>query len=506
MTSDAKIASNNTPIVTLPLDRIFSYLERPDLLKTTLVSKDWHIASSKKLWSKFKFVREKEFERIFHILSKNKSYGHYISHLELIHSDKDFYLNASHIFLITLLCPNLLSISITFHHTRSVAPPANINRRLPPPLLPRQQQHIQQQHPHPQRPVSAAHPPLHLQQVHQLQKQPFLPQPPQQQQQQQLQQPQQQHQQMRPPPHGAPSPSAAAAAAAAAAATPRHTQSLPLAHFAHNCPKLKSIRLHSYSPKTDDSVYEMAKYMTWRCLESITLTNCTTIQSSTLCKLAMTNPQLKSVEIMGTTPISDSSLATLANGCGGTLEYLSIGNACQLTDKSIRYIAAKCVRLRQICIFNNDREKISQDTLTAIIQQCRQLRMMSISDSRCLGTEFFAAVVQRVNNEMETLRSQRKGQEIIKEEFGLQTLCLGAVSRQVIHSPCMAALIDVSASKHDPPQQEEGGKGGEDDDDAIDILDISDQLTHLINTTKFMPKSTVIRGNTIWWQRRRISF
>ncbi|KAG2197039.1 hypothetical protein INT47_009755 [Mucor saturninus] len=491
MTSDAKIASNNTPIVTLPLDRIFSYLERPDLLKTTLVSKDWHIASSKKLWSKFKFVREKEFERIFHILSKNKSYGHYISHLELIHSDKDFYLNASHIFLITLLCPNLLSISITFHHTRSVAPPANINRRLPPPLLPRQQQQ--------QRPVSAAHPPppLHLQQVHQLQKQPFLPQPPQQQQQQQ-----QLQQQMRPPPHGAPSPSAAAAAAAAAAA-PRHTQSLPLAHFAHNCPKLKSIRLHSYSPKTDDSVYEMAKYMTWRCLESITLTNCTTIQSSTLCKLAMTNPQLKSVEIMGTTPISDSSLATLANGCGGTLEFLSIGNACQLTDKSIRYIAAKCVRLRQICIFNNDREKISQDTLTAIIQQCRQLRMMSISDSRCLGTEFFAAVVQRVNNEMETLRSHSHG-ETTKEEFGLQTLCLGAVSRQVIHSPYIAALIDVSASKHDPPQQEEGGGGGE--DDAIDILDISDQLTHLINTTKFMPKSTVIRGNTIWWQRRRISF
>lgn len=472
MTSDAKIASNHTRsnIVTLPLDRIFSHLERPDLLKTTLVSKQWHVASSKKLWSKFKFLREKDFERIFHVLSKSTAYGHYITSIELIHSEKDFYLNSNHVFLITLLCPNLTHISITFHHTRSVAPPNHINnRRLPPPLLPRQQ-HL------PRPPLPPGAPPPPLQQVHQLQQQPFLPPPPQ--------------QQMRPP--LTPSSSAAApppVVPPTAPAAPRHTQSLPLAHFAHNCLKLKSIRLDSYSPKTDDSVYEMAKYMTSHSLESITLTNCSTIQSSTLCKLAMTNPQLKSVEVMGTTPISDRSLATLIDQCGGNLQYLSIGNACQLTDKSMRYISTHCKQLYQICIFNNDREKITEDTLTAMVLQCRQLRMMSISDSRSLGPAFLAAVVQRVNNEMEKINRRQ-----VTQDFGLQTLCLGAVNRQLITSSYMNALIDSSASKHDP----------QDEANLKYDSPISDQLTHLINTTKFMPKSTVIRGNTIWWQRRRM--
>lgn len=449
MTSDAKIASSTTipSIVTLPLDHIFSYLDRSDLLKTTLVSKHWHAAASKRLWSKFKFVREKDFERIFYVLSKSKTrrYGNYITFLELVHSDKDFCLNPNHVFLITLLCPNLLNLTITFHHTRTVAPPAN-NRRLPPPLLARQQQH--------QRPP----PPQHLQQ-------PFQP----------------HHQLQRPPSPVPQSPQQ----------PPRHTQTLPLAHFAHNCLKLKSIRLVSYSPKTDDSVYEMAKYLTSHSLESITLTNCTTIQSSTLCKLAMTNPQLKSVEIMGTTPISDSSLATIADKCGHTLEYLSIGNACQISDKSMRYVAAKCKKLLQICIFNNNIEKMTQDTLTAIIHHCTSLRMMSISDSRTLGTEFFEAVVQRVNNEIETINRRQAD-----NQSGLQTLCLGAVKRELISSHYMKELIDSSASKHDMNEQQHL----ENDDE----LEISDQLTHLINTTKFMPKSTVIRGNTIWWQRRRV--
>ncbi|KAG2235860.1 hypothetical protein INT48_008163 [Thamnidium elegans] len=269
---------------------------------------------------------------------------------------------------------------------------------------------------------------------------------------------------------------------------PGHTHVLPLAHFAHNCPKLKSIRLVSYLPKTDDSVYEMAKYLKSGCLESITFINCSTIQSSTLCKLAMMNPQLKSVEIMGTTPISDSSLATIADRCGQSLEYLSIGNACQLTDKSIRYIPARCKKLLQLCIFNNNIEKISQNTLTSIVHHCTRLQMMSISDSRTLGSVFFDVVVQRVNNEIEKINTNQAD-----GASGLQTLCLGGVKREIVTSKYVKYLVDCSASKHDLDQNEQ-----EQD------LDMSDQLTHLNKTSKFTPKSTVIRGNTIWWQRRRI--
>lgn len=471
MTSDAKLAS----IPPLPLQHIFSFLSRSDLLKTSLVSKDWHTVSSKKLWSTFKFVREREFERIFHILSKSNittRYGNFITSLELVHSDKDFCISSNHIFLITMLCPNLSSLSITFHHTRPVAPPhmlANNNlnnnnlnnnpRRLPPPqlMLARQQQQQQQQNP----------------------------------QQQKLQQPlPQQQQPINVLPQQNPFPQPQLNALPAAPLPPRHTQNLPLAHFAHNCLKLKSIRLVSYSPKTDDSVYEMAKYLKSGSLESIAFINCSTIQSSTLCKLAMTNPQLKSVEIMGNTPISDSSLATIADRCGQSLEYLSIGNACQLTDKSIRYIPARCKKLLQLCIFNNNIEKISQDTLTSIIHHCTHLQMMSISDSRTLGSVFFDVVVQRVNNEIEKInRNQANCRS------GLQTLCLGGVKREIVTSKYVKFLVDCSASKHDFDQNE-----NEQED-----LDMSDQLTHLNKTSKFTPKSTVIRGNTIWWQRRRIS-
>jgi hypothetical protein len=341
-----------------------------------------------------------------------------------------------------LLCPNLVSISITFHHTRIVAPPAAahllINRKpssqsstkpaLPLPMLARQQQ---QAPPPPPRPSQSSH----------------------------------------------------------------YTQPLPLAHFAHNCPKLKSIRLVSYSPKTDDSVYEMAKYLTSGSLESITLNSCPTIQSSTLCKLAITNPQLKSIEIMGTTPISDSSLATLADRCGASLEYLSIGNAHQLTDKSMRYIALRCKRIRQICIFNNT-ERVSEDTLTAMITHCTTLQTISLSDSRCLGSTFFYSVVQRVNIEMANIYQHQA-----KAGSGLQRLCLGGVKRDMIQSRYMQELIDKSASKNDRIEQE---ANDDDDDEEEEQRNVEDQLTHIIDTTKFMPKSTVIRGNTVWWQRRRI--
>lgn len=473
-----------SPIVTalpsLCIQHIFSFLNRTDLLKTLLVCKSWHLASVSRLWSHFKFVREREFERIFSILSKHQQqksfrsslasggggYGNYITSLELVHSERDFCINSNHVFLITLLCPNLLSISITFHHTRPVAPPGKPlqgqgnglvlgsgggSGKLPPPLMARQQ-HLQQVQQH------------HLQQ----------------QQQQQAQHQQAQHQQ----------------AQQQSKQQQRHTAfttSLPLAHFAHNCPKLKSIRLVSYSPKTDDSVYEMAKYLTSGSLESIQFTNCLTIQSSTLCKLAITNPQLKSIEIIGNTPISDSSLATLVDRCLD-LEYLSIGNAHNLTDKSMRYIAARCKKLKRMCLFNNNVERITQDTLTLIIQHCPNLQMMSLSDSRALGAAFFESVVQRVNHEITKIYNKQA-----KVGSGLQTLCLGGVKRDMISSKYIQELIDKSASKHDL----KGRKEEEEEEEEEEQEDLQ-QMSSLGSSSKFMPKSTIIRGNTIWWQRQRI--
>jgi hypothetical protein len=65
----------------------------------------------------------------------------------------------------------------------------------------------------------------------------------------------------------------------------------------------------------------------------------------------------------------------------------------------------------------------------------------------------------------------------------------------------MQELIDKSASKNDRIEQE---ANDDDDDEEEEQRNVEDQLTHIIDTTKFMPKSTVIRGNTVWWQRRRI--
>ncbi|KAI9486577.1 MAG: hypothetical protein EXX96DRAFT_549605 [Benjaminiella poitrasii] len=235
----------------------------------------------------------------------------------------------------------------------------------------------------------------------------------------------------------------------------------------------------------------MAKYLTSGSLESIILNNCSTIQSSTLCKLAITNPQLKRVEIMGNTPISDSSLAALVDRCGATLEQLSIGNARQITDKSIRYIALRCKRIRQICIFNNNTERVSEDTLTAIITHCPTLQTISLSDSRCLGSTFFDSVVQRVNIEMASIYRHQA-----KVGSGLQRLCLGGVKRDMIQSRYMKELIDKSACENDDDTDM--------DDATNDDEGEHDQLSHILDTTKFRPKSTVIRGSTVWWQRRRI--
>lgn len=450
MARDASLNDNkDSPSDTIVpcLNRVLSYLNRSELVQTSLVCKSWHLISASRLWSSFKFVRERDFERIFNILSRRNTatrYGEFITSLELVHSDKEFHVNSNTIYLITALCPNLLSISIKFHLTRPVAPPV-INHLPKKNPFPQAQPRVR-----PPLPFSRPNQPIDSNNNNNNNNQPSVSIP------------------------------------------PRHTQSLPLAHFAYNCLKLKSIHLDSYSPKTDDSVYEMAKYMTSGSLESIKFNNCSSIQSSTLCKLAITNPQLRYIEIMGSTPVTDSSIATIADRCGNSLEYLSIGNAYQLTDKSIQYIASRCKQIRHICIFNNHTEKISEDTLTAIITHCSTLQTISLSDSKCLGSNFFKSVVQRVNIEIENINQHRA-----KIESGLQRLCLGGVKRDIIQSNYIEQLVDTSASKHDLQDQDETMT-----DDSIIPNDTTPNNYHL--QSKFLPKSTIIRGNTIWWQRRRL--
>ncbi|CAO3668185.1 unnamed protein product [Rhizopus stolonifer] len=439
MTRDASIKSKNNSqsVRAVPcLERILSFLNQSELAKTSLVCKNWHTASSMSLWSKFKFTREREFERIFNVLSRRNTtiqYGSFITSLELIHSDREFHVNSNTIYLITSLCPNLLSIHIKFHITRPVAPPIpnHLAKKSPTPRL--------------RPPLPFSHLPAD---------QPSSP--------------------VAPP--------------------PKYTHTLPLAHFAYNCLKLKSIQLDSYSPKTDDSVYEMAKYMTSGTLESLQINNCSSIQSSTLCKLAITNPQLRYIEITGHTPVTDSSIATIADRCGKSLEYLSIGNGYQLTDKSMHYIASRCKQIRHLCIFNNHAEKISENTLTAIMTHCLTLQSLSLSDSRGLDSQFFKSVVQRVYVEIENIKQHRT--EI---GSGLQRLCLGGVQREVIRSTCIQQLIDTSASKHDVQQ-------ANDEFLADDFIPITTTTTNynIQQQSTFFPKNTIIRGNTIWWQRRRI--
>ncbi|KAI7862844.1 hypothetical protein BDF14DRAFT_1745840 [Spinellus fusiger] len=268
----------------------------------------------------------------------------------------------------------------------------------------------------------------------------------------------------------------------------RHTHPLPLAHFAYNCPKLKHIQLISYSPKIDDSVYELAKYLTSGTLETVIFSGCSTLQSSTLCKLAMTNPQLRHIEIMGSTPVSDSALATIADRCGASLKHLSIGNAYHLTDKSMYYVAKRCHSLQQLCIFNNPGgDRLTEAIWSEVIKRCQSLELVSMSNARCLGTGFFEAVVTRVEHELRSI-----GPTALRK--GLQRLCLGNLKRDTLQSSFVHQLIQLSASEANEDL---------DQDSDEEFPDDSQSTLPMMNNAAFMPKMTVVRGSSIWWQRRR---
>ncbi|KAI9013825.1 hypothetical protein CLU79DRAFT_768867 [Phycomyces nitens] len=430
------------------LHRIFSHLSRSDKLQAALVCSNWSSPALELLWSSFTFVRERDFERVFAIIARHNTqrpYASYVRSLQLTHADREFQVSPNIILLITSLCSKLESIAISFHHIRPSAPVAfpapnaanNAVRPILPPILRPHHDHRHQQRP-----------PL-------------------------------------PPIHQSPSPSPPPST--------RHSHSLPLAHFAHNCPELRSIRLVSYSPKTDDSVYEMAKYLKSGNLETVVFSGCTTLQSSTLCKLAITNPQLRHIEIAGATPVGDSALATIADRCGATLEHLSIGNAHHITDKSMRYVARRCHALKQFCLFDNlDGDRLSEGCLVDVVKSCRALEVISISNARALGLLFFDTVISRVEYELASI--DHKHSTI----GGLQRLCLGNVKRDVIQSPAVHKLIKMSAT--------EGKQHNDDDEDEYDEnAELSNQSASSIMNSPgtFMPKMTVIRGSSIWWQRRR---
>lgn len=235
-------------------------------------------------------------------------------------------------------------------------------------------------------------------------------------------------------------------------------------------------------------------------LETIVFTGCATLQGSTLCKLAMTNPRLRHIEINGNTPVSDSSLVTLAERCGAHIENLSIGNAYHLSDASIRHVAKRCTNLRQLVMFNNaDGSRLSEATLTELLQQCSKLKVLSLSNARSLGNVFFEAAVDRVRRE---LRLIEHGEA--PSDAGLQRMCLGGVRREVIQGPAVMQLIKMSATENGEYDEDEDGNDENGDSLCDPLMPSRDQaLSHLMGDTTHMPKTTVVRGSSIWWQRQR---
>ncbi|ORZ03488.1 hypothetical protein BCR43DRAFT_483463 [Syncephalastrum racemosum] len=479
------------------LSHIFGYLSRSDQVHAALTCRAWNNVALALVWANFKFLRDREFERVFAIMSRrnaSKPYGHFVKALELVHTDKEFNVTPHIILLVTSLCPNLETISITFHHTRPVAPPAPPmaiqNRPVLPPI--KRPGEPQARPPHPAQPISpatASPRPLARPLA-----QPIAALP-----QQQQQAPRQLHpyqQQQQPSPHAPPQQQQTQQS------TRPFNHSLPLAHFAHNCHRLRTIHLTSYSPRTDDSVYEMAKYLRSGTLETVIFTGCATLQGSTLCKLAITNPQLKRLEIMGNTPVSDSSLATIADRCGSHLESLSIGNAHHITDASMKHVARRCKNLRQLCILNNaDATRLSETALIDVVRHCRHLQVLSLSNARALSEKFMQEVVDRVEHDLALIENEAQ----LPSNAGLQRVCLGGVRRDVIQGQSLRQLIHLSASangEYDDLDNDEDADG-DSQGNRSDPLTPSDPLSHLMGNAVHMPKMTVIRASTIWWQRRR---
>lgn len=245
----------------------------------------------------------------------------------------------------------------------------------------------------------------------------------------------------------------------------------------------------------------MAKYMVSGALESIMFTGCATLRGSTLTKLALTNPQLRHIEIMGNTPISDASLATLADNCGPNLESLAIGNAYHLTNVSISRVAKRCKNLRKFVMINNpDGEQLSESTLVDLLVQCSQLRLFNLSNARNLTEKFFSSLIERIKTDISHIDHGSA-----PPNSGLQRVCLGGVHRGILQSPYIKELVDLSAGSR-------SNSNLEDDEDSEEQVGerhrslfplADDPSSNLLGNITYMPKTTIIRGSSIWWQRKR---
>ncbi|KAI8584441.1 hypothetical protein K450DRAFT_216434 [Umbelopsis ramanniana AG] len=275
-----------------------------------------------------------------------------------------------------------------------------------------------------------------------------------------------------------------------------HTQPLPLAHIGHNCPSIHTLRLDSYVPKNDDSIYEMAKYLNHGTLRNIRFTGCTTLQGSTLRKLAKMNPQMRHIEILGNTPITDSTTVTLAEECRLNLQHLVIGNAYHLTDKAFLNLAHYCSNLHHLSLYNtnSDAESLSENGLIQIVKKCSSLSVLNISNARWLGEAFFEEVLIRVKRQLQEVEEPNSK---LTASYGLHQICLGNVRREILRSPTLQKLIELSSYSDDFETS--------DDDEYSTAFEAPVQVPFMSNEA--LPpnarKMNVVRGSSIWWYRRQ---
>ncbi|RUS35175.1 hypothetical protein BC938DRAFT_474720 [Jimgerdemannia flammicorona] len=449
-------ATDPTRPATLPsavLTAIFAHhADTPIQLRhLALVCRAWSAPALQLLWASFKITKERDFERVFTVLTRrtaSRDHGSLVRKLELVHSEREPTITAHTVLLISVACPNLEEISLTFN-------------------------------PPPRRPPGALHGAPHALHgaPHATPDRLHLPLP--------LPRPQN-------GPSHSPGSSAAAAAAiagfmhsAAHAATQtsaHHTPPLPLAHLAHNCPRLHTVHLTAYSPKNDDTLYELAKYLAPSSLRVLTLTSCATLQGSTIRKFAKSQPSLRRFEVMGhDTALTDTSVTTISESCGARLEAFSVGNAAHLTDASLSLIPKHCPNLRTLCLIDNQPDHISEAVLTDIVGRCRRLEELTVSNARAVGEKFLGAVVERV---MEEVGREMKG---TRSGPYLKRMSLGNVRRDVPALPAMRRLIELG-----------GGVDASDEDEEEDAEEWGEKPSFAR-----LKKVNVIRNGSVWWQRKR---
>lgn len=416
------------------LRRIFEFLPPADVTRCALTCRHWAIPALKVTWNHLKFVRSRDFDRVFAVIARRNtmfSYGGFVKSVDLVHAERELAINPQMILLVVTLCNELEAISLNFSSVRAAPKAEQISaqqkKALPPPQM-------------------IAHRPL-------------------------------------------PKPTVPAET---------HTQPLPLAHIGYNCPSIHTLRLDSYSPKNDDTLYELAKCLNYGTLRNVRFTGCTTLQGSTLRKLAKTNPQMRHIEILGNTSVTDTTAVTLAEECRDHLQYLTLGNSYHLTDKSFNHLARYCRNLHHLSLYNinADSEALTENSFIQIIKNCTELQVLNVSNARWLGESFFNEVLDCVTKQLHSIETSNSPTP--PEAFGLQQICFGNVKPQILKSPALRKLIDLSSYMNDEDASED------EEDDQPQAFNVNP--TSFMNPEPIPAKArqmNVIRGNSFWWYRRK---